>query len=554
MNFDHTRVYRNTQELGVAVNDALAATLQKVQSLTGEARSEVLRQSYDYFEMLRAEREKLSAAELIQARNGALHAIGSSDREAVRHYASEAADSIDAQSGGVKIGNGIVSLEGGQSVTLWGERTSGGGYRHGLLDDPQPISRNQAFAQNAVAEAMFVISARRAGEALRGRAAVHGAISAFGLPENPISLEDVRRYLPKRLRAKVGAALAELGPQFRAFAPNAGEGAEVVLTTQTIPGLIRFRDLDDPLVQLFTAREMTMRGDRRVRLKSRLQMYRFGDLPSGATEASKLRASQVAFDTLDSSISPIGARALIDYYAEEDSLIDIFALLRSEAAIALARTIKDVIINGDTASTLDGADFTGAGQYGFTRTGVSNAEWHLAMADGLRKRGNATKIALGSDTGASGFRKLLASMDTAYASRASILISHRDLYVNVLAETKFESQETFGAAAVLMSGLPSMVYNTRIIPTDAMPTNLNASGIYDGSVTSKTVRIALDPSDLELNQKGQTVQAVIVDPTTMSMSYVIAARAGFTKLQPAVDAATNPTKSVVVGYNLPSSI
>lgn len=547
--------FKNAKELADAVRGALIATRGEIENLKGNvsAQTAVINQVAPWIDRAANRGEEISARDLIKSRMEGNHAHGSTNADAVRAYVAEEPPRTDAQFGDVKFGGGILALPNASAVALWGDVTPDGGLRHGLIDDPQPISRDQANLQNEVTKAMFLVAFGRAAEAKRtNRPFVVSDSFSYGVPVTRISAEDVKRYLPKRSRARLGAALAAMGPEFRAFAPNSGEGAEIVLTNQTIPSLIRFRDLEDRLVQLFTRRQLPFRSVVEPRLKSRPQPYRFGDLPSGATEATNLRATQVGFDTVSTEVKPLGLRFLLDWYANEDALLDVLVLLQSEGAIAMTRALKDLLINGDTASSLDSPTFTGSGAYGFSRSGVPADQWHLSTFDGLRKMGNANKIDLGSDTGASGFRKLLASLGDEYMN-ATFIVSRRDLIVSVVADTKLESAETFGQAAVLLAGIPGKIYDQSILPTDAVPTNLASTGVHTGSGTT-TVRLAVDPSDYEIQEKGPIVQAIVNNPLNMSVSMVMASRVGFMKKQPAVDAATNPAKSVAVGRNLPTSI
>lgn len=229
------------------------------------------------------------------------------------------------------------------------------------------------------------------------------------------------------------------------------------------------------------------------------------------------------------------------YEADEDSIIAILPMLQQQLGSAAADALEGALINGDTTGTHQDSD-------------IAAVSLHYAkLFKGFRKYAIAgslaTSLASGgiSTTNIGALKKAMGKYGI--RPRDVIIVAgikgYNDLVM--LPETLTADKVGSNVARVLTGEAPVLL-GMRIIPSEQVREDLNASGVYDGCTTTKgSIFLVHKPSFLLGVRRGFTVE-VDVDKRTQ-MNYVVASfrRAFQPKETPS---ATVP--AVVMGYNYTS--
>lgn len=203
----------------------------------------------------------------------------------------------------------------------------------------------------------------------------------------------------------------------------------------------------------------------------------------------------------------------------------------------LADGIENALINGDTTGTHQDSDMTGATNVakawkGFRKHALEQSytydasTWTLAAVRAMRK-----------EMGKFGINP----------ERLVLFVSN-SAYVQMLDWDQVETREKFGDQASVLTGQALRVDGIPVVPTPHIRQNLNASGVYDGTTTTKTGVLLVHRDSFALGDR-QTVELDQTDEPIAYRQWTILAdmRADFLPTQPI---GSNPT--VVYGYNITS--
>lgn len=299
----------------------------------------------------------------IRAQQQTIAALGREQRESslgtesearcylVKDYSGVSASDRDAY---LKTDNGMVRLKGhfvehphGGEILRWWE--------WGLLDDPQPKTAAQLYAQKMLTLRNFC----------RGH---------------------VKKQFGPRLDVMLHRALSALdGSVAKIFADSAGIGAEWI-PDRMIPELEREVMVPTNLTGLYKRRTISPGGTLKLPFQSgRLRVYK-GAVPTIDNPADALLSS---LTTTERSIDtvPMVIASQVERDAVADSLIDSADILMTMMIEAFRYADDDCIINGDTTATHQDtiATWDGRGELGGT-TGLGTTADHRRCWDGLRRR------------------------------------------------------------------------------------------------------------------------------------------------------------------------
>ena len=224
------------------------------------------------------------------------------------------------------------------------------------------------------------------------------------------------------------------------------------------------------------------------------------------------------------------------YESNEDAIISILPMLTEQMAAAAADALETALLNGDTAASQD-SDVT-----------AGDAE---TLFNGLRKLALAVaSLKMDLSTGGLSAANILAMKKAmgkyGMKQRDLLLIPGVSGYNDLIGLSETLTAEKVGntAARILTGDAPSL-YGIRIIASDRIRENLNASGVYDGVTTTKgSVLLVHRPSFMLGVRRGFLVE-VDVDKKRQVNSVVASFRRDFVPKE--TPSAT--VKSVVVGYN-----
>ena len=80
-------------------------------------------------------------------------------------------------------------------------------------------------------------------------------------------------------------------------------------------------------------------------------------------------------------------------------------------------------------------------------------------------------------------------------------------YVNLLADANLLTVDKYGPNATILTGELGRVGGIPIVVSEYVQSDLNATGVYDGVTTTKTIAITVDPSAFLIgNRRSMTVQ------------------------------------------------
>ena len=184
---------------------------------------------------------------------------------------------------------------------------------------------------------------------------------------------------------------------------------------------------------------------------------------------------------------PIG-NYLIAYGVE-----GLLSVIRDDIASRLAFNEQNLFLNGDTATGSSYADNINGAWHTSNNTSGVNAtnNDYLLMCDGLRKLAGKSST-VGGAFAASHLATAIKELGVYAENRADLcLIVSRNLEVQLLGLSQLQTVDKYGPDATIVTGEVGKIYGVRVFATSVMRDNLNASGVYDGTTTDKTMALLL---------------------------------------------------------------
>ena len=214
----------------------------------------------------------------------------------------------------------------------------------------------------------------------------------------------------------------------------------------------------------------------------------------------KIPASTVATSSKQFDAVKLVARAVFSDEISEESIVPLLPILKGELAKAMADGLEDCILNGDdSASHFD----TGLS------IGVAGND-RRTMFKGLRKLivdGGETYDA--STFAAAKLRGMRALCGKYGVNPAELVyIASIAVYIKMLSFTEVATVDKFGEAATWLKGYLTALDGAPIVISEKMRQDLNATGVYDASVTDYTgVLLVHHPSYMIGERRSLTVKS-----------------------------------------------
>jgi HK97 family phage major capsid protein len=244
-----------------------------------------------------------------------------------------------------------------------------------------------------------------------------------------------------------------------------------------------------------------------------------GNTGQTAISASTPGTANVTFTAHD-----LGALTYVSNDETEDSIIPMVPFIQENLIRGLAEGIEQAIINGDTTATHQDSDVTASSD--------SRKAWK-----GLRKYALANNYKVDISTfSLSTMRSMRKSMGK-YGSNTDRLawIVSNSAYNQMLSFAQVETMEKFGGAATVVNGTLERIDGIPVFVSPFMRQDLNASGVYDGTTTTKTGILLVHRDAFLVGNRQEMRQWKLV--ADMRLDF-----------EPTYDITANPT--VVFGYNL----
>jgi HK97 family phage major capsid protein len=200
-----------------------------------------------------------------------------------------------------------------------------------------------------------------------------------------------------------------------------------------------------------------------------------------ATEGSGMTAANFGTDKLEFSAVKLAEYHEVPEELNEDSAVDFLAVAREEVVKSHIRAVEAAIISGDSDGTHIDSDIQALG------ADVAEKIW-----DGLRKRALANSANGGTVTFANA-----AVSDTVLGSmrqkmkkfgsnpRELLWIVGPSVYVQLMQLDDVTTVDKFGPQATVLQGALAAYQGIPIYNCQYMREDLNASGVYDGTTTTR---------------------------------------------------------------------
>lgn len=231
------------------------------------------------------------------------------------------------------------------------------------------------------------------------------------------------------------------------------------------------------------------------------------------------------------------------YEADEDAIISILPKTIADLGDSAGDALEDAIINGDTTATHQDSD---SDAIGATHSGkIWNGIRMLTLAQSTLKLSLASGGISAANVGA--LRKLLGRWGL--NPKDLVLITGVAGYNDfvLLAETLTAEKTGNAATARVLTGLAPSILGIDIVPSARQREDLNASGVYDGTTTTKgALLLVYKPAWITGLRRGFTVETDS-DKKAQTRSVIASFRRDFKAIE-----ALTLTRGAVLGYNFTS--
>ncbi len=334
-----------------------------------------------------------------------------------------------------------------------------------------------------------------------------------------------RRMKSLRLEASRGKTLTSTG---------SGTGDELVDADLSNALQVRLY-LESQLASMMMSSEVDMPTNpfNLPLLTSRPSFYVGSEAPGSDPTASDPGTADVTF-----TAAKLIGMTNYSYEVDEDAIIAILPMVQERLGSAAADALEGALINGDTAATHQDSDIHAVSGH------------HAKLFNGLRKLSLAIS-ALKVDVSTGGIsasnikavRKALGKYGV--KPKDLMLIFGTSGYQDVIGLDETLTMEKVGNNARILTGEAPQIYGIPIVVSSQCREDLNASGVYDGTTTTKgSFLMVHKPSWMLGVRRGFTVE-VDVDKKRQINSIVASFRRDFQPQETPAAAVQN----VAIAYN-----
>lgn len=273
-----------------------------------------------------------------------------------------------------------------------------------------------------------------------------------------------------------------------ALAGAASTTGGTMLPTETIEEIIQLVYSRNYIRGLVSALPMSRQTVEVPKLTGSISYHgmSLSDVESGTAAAESTHGTGNITMTLKTLIAniPIG-NYLVAYGVE-----GLLNVLRDDVASRLAFVEEQMFLLGDTTTTNSYGDNLNGAYNASTNVAGVNASTndYLLQFDGLLKSAGVSVNASGSALGLAHIRDAMVQLGVHADNRDDLaLVVPRVVEAQLLGTTELQTVDKYGPGATILSGEVGRVYGIRVFASNALRTDFNASGAYDGTTTDKTV-------------------------------------------------------------------
>jgi len=328
----------------------------------------------------------------------------------------------------------------------------------------------------------------------------------------------------ERIRRHLALAPGSIRDQItRAFNDTSGVGGELI-QDQRLP---IFDDTawrqDSGIEALFPRFNVSTRQGTVPRIGEGVVAYLAGQATSN--DPAKFAASDPATSEVAYSVVKLAARVVIDGDAAEDAYMAVVPLYMEHGLRALGLFTEHAIINGRTTGAQDATTWNPAGIFGASLPALAGTAVDPIRAwNGLRYHAGASSNS-GTGTDPATYASLLGAAGKVRGphSRKRFLFGTQHQY-KVSAIDQFATIDKMGPRASNIAGLVGGIGGIPALASDLLTSDLNASGVYDGSTTTKTGYLCFDPTAYMIVDRRATTVETVWDALRGVLNLVITRR------------------------------
>lgn len=229
------------------------------------------------------------------------------------------------------------------------------------------------------------------------------------------------------------------------------------------------------------------------------------------------------------------ARVPFSGEADEDAIVAQMSLIRNAIVRALREAKADAIVNGDASGDLDtGGEHFGVG--GSRNNPAAGVDPRTAF-DGLRSfaldntADPAIAVDISGDATAAALQSMRETMGEFGVDPAELVhLLGYTAYLQMLGDSNLLTLDKVGDRATLIRGAVGAVNGSSVAVSRRMPHNMNASGVIDGAVETKTGMLTVNRGGAVVGNRRRDTIAQARYEATDSMELVVFSRIAFGQL------------------------
>lgn len=260
---------------------------------------------------------------------------------------------------------------------------------------------------------------------------------------------------------------------------------------------------------------------------------------SSTDDIAKIQATTPGTRNVELDPVKIGARVEVETDMDEDSAVAVSDYVRDELNLAAARGIDDICLNGDTRTT------------GMIDSDVTSAADARKSWDGLRRMTlAAAKVNTADVVNVANFRLMWSKLQSGihqYGQPEDLaLLAELNGYLKLVVLSEVLTIEKFGGRATISTGALKEIFGMALQQTSRVRSDLNASGVYDGTTTTYTIIQVFNKRAFVIGDKRAITVKSDDDIETDRMKFVITARL---ILKSKYDTTTQPVTAQLYGIS-----
>jgi len=259
---------------------------------------------------------------------------------------------------------------------------------------------------------------------------------------------------------------------------------------------------------------------------------------SSADDITKIQATTPGTRNVELDPVKIGARVEVETEMDEDSAVAVSDYVNDELNLAAARGIDDICLNGDTSSTHIDSDVTSAAD-------------HRKSWDGFRDLTlSGSKVDSSDNVTVANWRLMWSKLQNGINQYGDpedlVCLAELNGYLKLLVMSEVLTFDKFGAQATVTTGRLTEVFGVQLQQTSRQRSDLNASGVYDGTTTTYTNLQIYNKRAFVIGDKRSITVKSEEDIETDRLKFVITARM---VMMPKYDTTTEPITSQLYGIS-----